>query len=95
MGFTAIFGFSNLNPILCYVTVNGTMSVSKNNIGYAINYIMQISVIKGSDALLTKSGLLTLNSLPQDIFSTIYDNIKTEIDHNYGTNNASISFTDC
>ena len=95
MGFIAILSFSGITTS-CYATISGTVHIVKDAVNgtYAINYTLRISVEKNGPPLLQAPGLLTVSSLPANVWDAIYTEIKMSFDPNYGTPSATIVFTD-
>lgn len=101
MGFT-ISNYSLMGIPLqnIYVSIKGRYSIINNNFIYGIPNKYQIyadywfSVGKGQPTVQCNSVVINTEELPQDIYAFIYENIKKNIDINYGTSEQALIFTD-
>jgi hypothetical protein len=103
MGFTianySLFGLQNVQNL--YVTIKGSYSVRKQTIQntptcYLIQYTYNIMAAPNGQLINQQTKILKITSLPNpvDLYSTVYDNIKSILDVNYGTSQQTLQFTD-
>lgn len=103
MGFTianySLFGLQNVQNL--YVTIKGSYSIRKQTIqntsaSYLIQYTYNIMSAHGGQLINQQTKILKITSLPNpaDLYSMIYNNIKSILDVHYGTSQQTLQFTD-
>ena len=101
MGFTIatyqLFGLPALPDI--YVSIKGSFTIQKNNPlpqCYTINYTVYYAASSTAPCITQQDQRFHLEELPQpaDLYTTIYNNIKKTLDHQYNTNEQTLVFTD-
>jgi hypothetical protein len=83
-----------------YISIKGRYSIQNNSFAYGMPNRYQLyadywfSVGKGQPTIQCNNVLINTENLPIDIYAFIYENIKKNIDVNYGTPEQVLIFTD-
>lgn len=100
MGFTIeSYGLFGLVPQSFYVSIQGSYVVKKNQPtpgAYLINYTVYYSSGKNSQLISEKATFTITQAMPTpaDVYVIIYEDIKLNLDPNYGTDRQTLVFND-
>ena len=95
MGFTVAVALFGLPSITWYVTVGGTFQIKKQLNTYIITYTVQYKTAANQPTITQQDCCFCVSELPSDLWVSIYNNIKKNLDPLYGTEGQTLQFVDC
>jgi hypothetical protein len=96
MGFNVTVSLFGLPLLTWYVTISGSFQINKQLGGsYIINYAVQYKTAINQPMVNRQERCFCVSELPDDLWVSIYNNIKKSLDPLYDCEGQTLQFVDC